>query len=466
MQTNSQRHICQVAFCALDGPGLRQWYANVFGLVKSGKIVFFPPSTTRVQGIPGAWEKCSWLIDQQDYFQLEFFQFWNPHSRLKPDNWRPCDIGYNMLGIAVNDFDQVLRNVAAFSAIDAPRVFGEKGERRACVVDPEGNLVEVCERDPLTLVEGADPRVRRPEVPAVVRTMRVSVPRLEDARQAFVEAMGLELVEDFQLHNAHDEAMWGLKDAKASSLVLRSANFLVELVEYQSPEPNPWPEGYSIKDQGFMNIALGFRDSDDYHRAFTQATDKGMRPNGEIVDFGAARVMYVNDQHGFSVEMLEVSKSLWTIVGFNSAEAYVENEIEINAPAEDVWRQLTDHASVGNWSIFNGTVLRKGQTDPNGTGCIRELTAPGLRIIEEITAWDEGRHYAYQLRSGAPFRKHQGDVFVTEEGGRTKVRWAIRFESWIPFSGRITAWLLKLVFKRALRQLKARMEAYQPESQS
>ena len=75
MSTATDKQICQVAFSAMNGPRLRQWYADVFGLVKSGKVIFFPPSTSNVQGIPGAWEKCSWLIDQQDYFQLEFFQF-------------------------------------------------------------------------------------------------------------------------------------------------------------------------------------------------------------------------------------------------------------------------------------------------------------------------------------------------------------------------------------------------------
>ena len=88
-----------------------------------------------------------------------------------------------------------------------------------------------------------------------------------------------------------------------------------------------------------------------------------------------------------------------------------------------------------------------------------------MRITEEVTAWDEGQHYAYQLRTGAPFKKHQGDVFVTEENGRTRVRWAIRFESWIPFSNRITAWMLGLVFRMALQKLKSQMEAYQPGSQ-
>ena len=133
MSTVTNKHICQVAFSALNGPRLRQWYAEVFGLVKSGKVIFFPPSTSNIQGIPGAWEKCSWLIDQQDYFQLEFFQFWKPRFKLKPNDWRPSDIGYNMVGIAVSDFDQVLRNVCAFSAIAQPQVVGEFGDRRACV---------------------------------------------------------------------------------------------------------------------------------------------------------------------------------------------------------------------------------------------------------------------------------------------------------------------------------------------
>ena len=465
MNKATDRQICQVAFTALNAPALREWYANVFGLVKAGKIIFFPPLTSRVQGIPGAWEKCSWLIDQQDYFQLEFFQFWNPRGQLKPIDWRPCDIGYNMVGIAVDDFDQVLRNVGSFSRVPLPRVAGKAGDRRSYFPDPEGNWVAIYERDPLTLVDGTSANIVRPEVPAVVRTMRVSVPSLDDARETYVDAMGLEVVEDFELHTPQDEKLWGLPRARAVSVVLRGANFLLELVEYESPAPKSWPANYSLADQGIMNIALGFRSSEDYRRSFSRATGQGMRPNGEVLDAGVFQVMYVNDRHGFSIEMLRARESLWSITGFNPAEGYVENEIEINASAAEVWQQVTDHAGVGNWSIFDGRVLRPGQPDPNGLGCIRELSAPGIRITEEVTAWDEGNHYAYQLRTGAPFRKHQGDIFVEEENGRTRVRWAIRFESWIPFSNRIIACLLEWVFRRALRKLKSRMESYQPGSQ-
>ena len=458
MQTVTDKHICQVAFSAMNGPALRDWYANVFGFVKSGKIIFFPPSTSKVQGIPGAWEKCSWLIDQQDYFQLEFFQFWSPRTKLKPDGWRPCDIGYNMVGIAVSDFDQVLRNVGAFSAIAPPAVAGEVGTRRACIKDPEGNWVEIYERDPLTQLEGACPNIVRPEVPAVVRTMRASVPSLEDARRTYVDALGLQVVDDFQLHTSQDEALWELQDAKASTLLLRGDNFLLELVQYSSPEPQPRPDQYSLADQGFMNIALGYRNNRDYDRSFAHATRNGMTPNGKVTDIGIFRVMYVNDQHGFSVEMLNARRAFWSISGFNAKQPYVELEIDIHAPAATVWSHLTDHAGIGNWSLFKGRVLRAGHSDPNGTGCMRELCAPGMRITEEIIAWEEGRHYAYQLRTGAPFKKHQGDVYVAANNGITRVRWAIRFESWIPFSGKITACLLGLVFRRALHKLKRQLE--------
>lgn len=464
MQQTTDRHICQVAFTALNAPALREWYANVFGLAKAGKLIFFPPLTTRVQGIPGAWEKCSWLIDAQDYFQLEFFQFWRPRGQLKSADWRPCDFGYNMLGIAVDDFDQVLRNVAAFSGAAVPRAAGAAGSRRLCVTDPEGNWVEIYEQDPLALIEGTNPGIVRPEVPAVVRTVRVSVPSLEDARATFADAMGLQVVEDFQLHTASDEKRWGLSRARANSLVLRGANFLLELVQYESPQPGPWPPGYSLADQGIMNIALGYRGPDDYDRSFALATRQGMRPNGRVLDTGLFKVMYVNDRHGFSVEMLHSRKAGWSLSGFSPAGGYVENEIEINAPAGDVWRELTDHAGAGNWTIFTGRILRAGQPDPNGLGCIRELSIPGVRITEEVTAWDEGSHYAYQLRTGAPFRRHQGDIFIAEDGGRTRVRWAIRFDSWIPLSNRLIAWLLRLVFRRALQKLQARLEAYQPGS--
>jgi hypothetical protein len=178
-----------------------------------------------------------------------------------------------------------------------------------------------------------------------------------------------------------------------------------------------------------------------------------------VTDIGVFRVMYVNDPAGFSVEMLYARKPFWSLSGFNPSDPCVEIEIDIDAPREVVWQHLVDHAGMGDWCLFNGSVLREGDQAVNGPGCLRELTAPGMRITEEIVAWYEGHHYTYRLRTGAPFRWHRGDVFVEDVYGRTRVRWAIRFESWIPFTGRATALLLRLVFKRALKTLRDQLEA-------
>jgi len=304
-------HICQVALAARNAAALRQWYVDVFGLAPSGWIAFFPPGTTRVQGIPGAWEKLYWAVDAQDYFQLEFFQFWRPRSRPKPPEWRPCDIGYNMLGLAVGDFDRVLRACGNASGISGP-----DGDRRAIVTDPEGNLVEILERDPLAAADGSSPGTVRPDIPALARYVRVSVPDLAQARRTFAHALGLAEAPQLRLHTADDEARWGLAGAEAESLVLRAGNFLLELVEYRSPAPRPLPPDYRLSDLGFMNIALGLRDTQSWYRAYARATTRGMTANGKVLDIGIFRVMYVNDPDGFSVELLQARRPFWRLSGF------------------------------------------------------------------------------------------------------------------------------------------------------
>ena len=194
----SDKIICQVAFCALNAANLRDWYQGEFGMVKAGKIFSAPPMPTdRIQGVsPNPIETVSWLVDQQDYFQLEFFQFYRPRSKPRPIDWRPCDIGYNMVGIFARDFDQVLSRVAASSYQSLPDAVCVAGDRRVCLQDPEGNWLEILERDPMTQIDGAQPCIVRPELLSATRFMRVSVPNLEAARDSFMGAMGLVEGED------------------------------------------------------------------------------------------------------------------------------------------------------------------------------------------------------------------------------------------------------------------------------
>lgn len=449
-------HVCQVAFCAFDAAALRRWYRDVFGLLESGGILFLPPLTTQVQGVKGGTETCRWLVDEQDYFQLEFFCFLKPKSKPRPSGWKPSDIGYTTLGIHVGDFDATLARLETVGSEPITAPMGNEGARRVCAKDPEGNIVEIFEADPFTYGETAPVR---PELGVCVRSMVVSVPDLEKARAYFADTLGLTVVEGETLHAPEHEALWGLTGAKAERLLLRSENFLVELVQYRDPVPSPWPEGYRVCDHGFMNIALGYRTTDEFDSAFQTAVEQGARPNGKPVSLAGGTVMYVNDAAGFSVEMLTVKKFSWTIFGFNPRYAYVENEIRIDASPEAVWEVLADHDTMGDWCLFKGKTVREGTPDPRGKGTRRQMRGLGMKILEEIIEWEPNHRFAYTVLKGGGVKDYRGDLVLTPEEGGTRLRWSIRFRPKLPGGGKASALLLKRIFANAVKNLKAKVEA-------
>ena len=83
------------------------------------------------------------------------------------------------------------------------------GAKRVCVKDPEGNIVELMEEDPR---QGAKARPRpRPDVPAVARSITVSVTDINKSRRYFVDTLRLEECTDFVLHRPEHEELWELK---------------------------------------------------------------------------------------------------------------------------------------------------------------------------------------------------------------------------------------------------------------
>ena len=142
-----------------------------------------------VQGVPRAASTCWWLVDRQDLFQIELFEFRSPLVRSLPRDWRPCDIGYTTISFWVADLDATLERATASGTPPLSDPLGEPGARRACLRDPDGVLVELMEDDP----RAPEPRERpRPGVGAVARSVTLSVPDLERSRRVFVDVLGLE----------------------------------------------------------------------------------------------------------------------------------------------------------------------------------------------------------------------------------------------------------------------------------
>jgi catechol 2,3-dioxygenase-like lactoylglutathione lyase family enzyme len=446
MSTRPCAPINQVCTVARDGARTARWYTEGLGMLPAGHNVFFGKLTERVQAVPDPLLHAFWALDRQGFFQVEIFQYRKPRSRPRPLDWSPADWGYSMTGLHVRDFDQALDRLAVLGSLPYTDPVGPAGDRRVCVPDPDGNLVELLERDPL---EPVAPTLERPDLGATVRFLTVSVPDLEAFCERAERGLGL-VREDLQLHAPEHARLWGLEGAKRRSAVLRGGGVALEVVQYERPEGRPWPDGYRLSDLGYMNFAVGFRDTGDFDRSFAQAQASGWTPHGKPLEVGVFKVMYVDDADGFDVEMLRPRTWADRLTGFAPSMPYAAAERYVNAAPEIVWEQISDLAGMESWSDLP---VQVDATGPAGVGTRRRLKMFGKWVTEEIVAWHPPNGYAYRLVSGAPLADHHGELSVSAEGSGACVRWAVRFRSRVPLAGPIIAAQLQRRLSRALAGL-------------
>ena len=291
---------CQVCIVARDGKRTAHWYTQALGMLPAGRSVFFGRLTERVQAVPGPLLHARWALDGQELFQVEIFQYLKPTSRPRRLDWTPADWGYSAVGVHVRDFDATLGRLAAVDSLPVTEPSGPPGQRRVCVPDPDGNLVELYERDPLA---GVAPPRERPDLNATVRVVTVSVPDLRAFCARAERGLGL-VREEVGLHEPEHEYLWGLDGAHRKATVLRGGGVALEVVQYESPPGRPWPDGYRLSDLGYMNVAVGFRSTADFELRLANAQAAGWTPHGKPLEMGIFRVVYVDDPDGFDVEML------------------------------------------------------------------------------------------------------------------------------------------------------------------
>jgi catechol 2,3-dioxygenase-like lactoylglutathione lyase family enzyme len=297
--------VCQVAFSVLDLDATMSWYRDVFGFVATGgQTDQGGAEAAAMQGLPACRCDMAWLVDRQDFFQLEFFRYADPEPRPRRPDALVSDIGYAVVGLHVQDFDAVLGRLSAFGTTPVAPVVGAAPNRRVGVRDPEGVHVEIMEDD-VRASGGALPAVTRPAIPVATRFVRLVVDDLAAARGFLVDVLRLRPA-DVTLHGPEHSALWG-EDTTTDTVLLWAGDFLVELVHHVTPPSRPRPEGYRISDQGLLNVALGSRAVRDY-RTLVSGIPEG---TDEIVvhhemEMGSAVVRYLTGPGGISVEVLAI----------------------------------------------------------------------------------------------------------------------------------------------------------------
>ena len=233
--------LTQVAFSVVDLAATERWFREGLGFWPAGgsRRMMRGPLASAVQGLPRVASTCWWMVDRNEWFQLEMFQFERPLARLMAHDVRPCDIGYTRIGVWVADFDQTLTRLARLGSSPLSDPVGPAGARRACVRNPDGVYVEIMEDDPLA---GAGLAPSRSACPVAVRSVTLSVPDLARSEAFFSRGLGLER-SDAALRAPEHEALWGLAGAQTRSGVFTAGSVLVEVVQYLDPVGRPRPAG-------------------------------------------------------------------------------------------------------------------------------------------------------------------------------------------------------------------------------
>lgn len=452
--------LSQIAISVADVQHSQRWYRDIFGFQESGGTYMFVPifGSADVQGVPGATSECWWLVDSQDFFQLELFQFRKPQTKPLPSDWRPCDIGYTTIGIHVSDFDATLDRLDRRRVPQLSAPVGGPGSRRVCVRDPDGVLLEIMEDDPRAPTH----RPRPASAPVATRFVTLSVPDLEQARRTWIDVLGLTEVQDVALHTVEHERLWGLPGARRSAFVVAAGDMFIEVVQYLDPIGKPWPDGYRISDRGLLNVALGVRSEREHDALVQRCLEAGIVPNSTKPTLLKKLwyAVYVNDPMGFSIELLYHARpgrrqpvNPFGIVelGFAPRRAPIRRVRASSysaAPPSRVWQVLIDHDQMSQWSPFSrsSTVGRPG----GGTevGVIRRLSGgpAGLAVTERIVAAEEPYRMEYTAQ-GAPGQwMYHG--FVTLEptrGGGTTITWEGQFRSPLPGAASITRAFIRAI---------------------
>ena len=210
----------QVAFSVVDLAVTERWFREGLGFWPAGgsRLMMRGPVASAVQGLSRAASTCWWLVDRNEWFQLELFQFERPIARLMADDRRACDIGYTRIGVSVADFDQTLTRLVGLGSTPLTNPVGPAGRRRACVRNPDGVFVEVMEDDPLSEA-GLSPA--KSGCPVAVRSVTLSVPDLARSEAFFSDGLGLQRA-DAPLREPEHEALWGLAGARTRSAVFKA----------------------------------------------------------------------------------------------------------------------------------------------------------------------------------------------------------------------------------------------------
>lgn len=103
----------------------------------------------------------------------------------------------------------------------------------------------------------------------------------------------------------------------------------------------------------------------------------------------------------------------------------------------ELFAELTDHERFGELMEQDIRLLKAATGSyPNGTGAVRQINlGPGLRFEETVRSYVPDQLMEYQITRGSPVHSHWGRMEFHRHARGCLLRYTIRFEPRLPFTG-------------------------------
>ena len=137
----------------------------------------------------------------------------------------------------------------------------------------------------------------------------ISTPDLERALGFYRDLLGLEVILEggWPVGSEAADAITGLRDSSAKLAMVKAGNAIIELFEYETPEPAKGDPDRPVCDHGLTHICLDVTDLDGEYERLTAA---GMRFHCPPQALGSSiKTTYGRDPDGNVIELQEILRS-------------------------------------------------------------------------------------------------------------------------------------------------------------
>ena len=132
----------------------------------------------------------------------------------------------------------------------------------------------------------------------------------------------------------------------------------------------------------------------------------------------------------------------------------IELQSHFRCPPDVAFAALSDHESLRGLPGLRSVLVEEGSPSRNGVGALRSIGASGVVMLEEVTAFEDGKFYEYRIVGGTlPLDHDGGRVEVSASGDGTEVVWSTAFAVRAPLIGGLLTALAKPMIRLSLDRI-------------